>query len=84
MSTEPDLTALAVELSESAKEDAAAIDTILENAADAVAAILAKYDDVPRGVALHALTNGRSMLTHLRLHAKRQGMVLPAPFLPAS
>lgn len=80
MSAEPELTALAFELSEAAKQDAAAIDSILNTAADAVDAILAKYADVPKDVSLPALTNGRHMLTSLRTHAQRQSINLLTPF----
>ena len=86
MPAEPDLTALAVELSEAAQADAAAIDDILETAADAVTTILAKYNDVPggpRGVDLRALGNARIALGNLRQHAQRQSTQLPEPFPPA-
>jgi hypothetical protein len=80
MPAEPELTALAMELSEATKQDAAAIDDILDNAADAVAAILAKYSEVPKNVALPLLSNGRSALASLRSHAQRRNHEFPTPF----
>ncbi len=80
MPAEPELTALATELSATARDDAAAIDLIFANAATEVAAILAKYSEVPNDVSLSVLFNGRNALASLRTHAQMQSVAFPTPF----